>query len=105
MFILLSQSKLKELQYCSDMNHSNFAPQSLVPQPPYSQPVSSSDAQTATDWELSSRHQIGLGGVAARNLEPDDLVRSPLLQAGELGQNGNYELNLQITTICMTILD
>jgi hypothetical protein len=54
----------------------------LVPQPPYSHgkiPVSSSDAQTATDWELSSRHQIGLGGVAARNLEPDDLGRYPPL--------------------------
>ncbi|XP_059453233.1 uncharacterized protein LOC132183813 isoform X2 [Corylus avellana] len=103
--LLLTESKLKESQYqlapwLSDMNHSNFAPQSpshpigaalttsnkngleLVPQPPYSHgkiPVSSSDAQTATDWELSSRHQIGLGGVAARNLEPDDLGRYPPL--------------------------
>ncbi|XP_062158421.1 uncharacterized protein LOC133865915 isoform X2 [Alnus glutinosa] len=103
--LLLTESKLKESQYQlapwrSDMNHSNFAPQSpshpigaalttsnkngleLVPQPPYSHgkmPVSSSDAQTATDWELLSRHQSGLGGVAARNLEPDNLGRYPPL--------------------------
>lgn len=103
--LLLTESKLKESQYQlapwrSDMNHSNFAPQSpshpigaalttsnkngleLVPQPPYSHgkiPVSSSDAQTATDWELSNHRQSGLGGVAARNLEPDDLGRYPPL--------------------------
>ncbi|KAG7011102.1 hypothetical protein SDJN02_27900 [Cucurbita argyrosperma subsp. argyrosperma] len=38
-------------------------------------PVSSSDAQTTADWDLSTHHQIGLGVGVAKKLEPDDLGR------------------------------
>lgn len=99
--LLLTETKLKESQYQltpwrSDASHSSFAPQSpfhsigatltastkngleLVPQPSYWNgkiPVSSSDAQTTADWDLSSHHQIGLGVGVAKKLEPDDLGR------------------------------
>ncbi|CAK7328584.1 unnamed protein product [Dovyalis caffra] len=93
------KSKLKESQYQlapwrSDVNHSNFAPQSpshaalrksgleLVPQPTYSHgkiPMTSSDTQTASDWDPLSQHQSGLAGGVAKNLDLDDAGRySPL---------------------------
>ncbi|KAK9292736.1 hypothetical protein L1049_020715 [Liquidambar formosana] len=102
--LIVTEAKLKESQYQlapwrSDVNHSNFAPQSpshsigatpttsnkngleLVPQPTYSHgkiPISSSDAQTA-DWDPLGHQQSGLGGVVAKHLELDDLGRySPL---------------------------
>ncbi|KAJ6402740.1 hypothetical protein OIU84_014778 [Salix udensis] len=97
--LIHTESKLKESQYQlapwrSDVNHSNFAPQSpshaalsksgleLVPQPPYSHgkiPMTSSDTQTAADWDPLSHHQSGLADGAAKNLELDDVGRySPL---------------------------
>ncbi|XWS44618.1 hypothetical protein CRYUN_Cryun15aG0063400 [Craigia yunnanensis] len=103
--LIITESKLKESQYQlapwrSDINHSNFAPKSpshslgatlttssknvleLVTQPAYSQGKTQiiSDAQTDTNWDLSSQHQGGLGGgIASKNLEPDDLGRySPI---------------------------
>lgn len=97
--LIHTESKLKESQYQlapwrSDVNHSNFAPQSpshaalskngleLVPQPSYSHgkiPMTSSDTQTAADWDPLSHHQSGLAGGAAKNLDLDDAGRySPL---------------------------
>ncbi|KAJ6707674.1 hypothetical protein OIU85_027987 [Salix viminalis] len=97
--LIHTESKLKESQYQlapwrSDVNHSNFAPQSpshaalsksgleLVPQPPYSHgkiPMTSSDTQTAADWDPLSHHQSGLADGAAKNLDLDDVGRySPL---------------------------
>ncbi|XP_038997383.1 uncharacterized protein LOC120122300 isoform X2 [Hibiscus syriacus] len=99
--LLITESKLKESQYQlapwrSDVNHSNFAPQSpshslgatltasskngleLVPRPVYSQGKTEiiSDAQTDSNWDLPGQHHGGLGGgVASTNLEPDDLGR------------------------------
>ncbi|KAJ7975521.1 Tripartite motif-containing 29 [Quillaja saponaria] len=101
--LLLTESRLKESQYQlapwrSDWNHSNFSQQSpshsmgaaltatskngleLVRQPAYSQGKTSvpTDGQTATDWDLFSHHQSGLGGVA-KNLDPVDVEKySPL---------------------------
>lgn len=92
--LLITESKLKESQYQltpwrSDVNHSNFAPQSpahpigatfitskkngleLVPQPTHSHVTV---APTAGEWDLLGRHQSGLGGVAAQ-MEPDDMGR------------------------------
>ncbi|XP_021825382.1 uncharacterized protein LOC110766372 isoform X2 [Prunus avium] len=103
--LLLTETKLKESQYQlgpwrSDSIHSNIAPQSpshsigaalatsnkngleLVPQPIYSHetvPVSTSDAQTTTEWDLLGRHQSGLGGVVTNNLKANGLGRySPI---------------------------
>ncbi|KAG5247596.1 Retrotransposon gag protein [Salix suchowensis] len=97
--LIHTESKLKESQYQlapwrSDVNHSNFAPQSpshaalsksgleLVPQPPYSHgkiPMTSSDTQTAADWDPLSHHQSGLADGAEKNLDLDDVGRySPL---------------------------
>ncbi|GMI86706.1 hypothetical protein like AT5G23490 [Hibiscus trionum] len=103
--LLITESKLKESQYQlapwrSDVNHSNFPPQSpshslgatltasskngleLVPQPVFSQGKTQiiSDAQTDSNWDLPSQHQGGLGGgIASKNLESDDLGRySPI---------------------------
>lgn len=103
--LIITESKLKESQYQlapwrSDVNHSNFAPQSpshslgatlttsskngleLVPQPAYSQGKTQiiSDAQTDSHWDLPGQHQGGLGGgIASKNLEPDDMGRySPI---------------------------
>ncbi|ONI14614.1 hypothetical protein PRUPE_4G288600 [Prunus persica] len=103
--LLLTETKLKESQYQlgpwrSDSNHSNIAPQSpshsigaalatsnkngleLVPQPIYSHetvPVSTSDAQTTTEWDLLGRHQSGLGGVVTNNMKANGLGRySPI---------------------------
>ncbi|XP_039066630.1 uncharacterized protein LOC120212361 [Hibiscus syriacus] len=103
--LLITESKLKESQYQltpwrSDVNHSNFAPQSpshslgatltasnkngleLVPQLVFSQGKAQiiSDAQTDSNWDLPGQHQGGLGGgIALTNLEPDDLGRySPI---------------------------
>ncbi|XP_022741047.1 uncharacterized protein LOC111292760 isoform X2 [Durio zibethinus] len=103
--LIITESKLKESQYQlapwrSDVNHSNFAPQSpshslgatlttsskngleLVPQPAYSQGKTQiiSDAQTNSNWDLPGQNQGGLGGgIALKNLEPDDLGRhSPI---------------------------
>ncbi|XP_039058858.1 uncharacterized protein LOC120202511 isoform X3 [Hibiscus syriacus] len=103
--LLITESKLKESQYQlapwrSDVNHSNFAPKSpshslgatptassnngleLVPRPVYSQGKTQiiSDAQTDSNWDLPGQHQGGLGGgIASKNLEPDDLGRySPI---------------------------
>ncbi|XVF60950.1 hypothetical protein PTKIN_Ptkin08bG0089000 [Pterospermum kingtungense] len=103
--LIITESKLKESQYQlapwrSDVNHSNFAPQSpshslgatltasskngleLVPQPAYSQGKTHiiSNAQTDSNWDLPVQHQGGLGGGnASKNLEPDDLGRfSPI---------------------------
>ncbi|CAL0299948.1 unnamed protein product [Lupinus luteus] len=102
--LLLTESKLKESQYQltpwrSDMNHANVASQSpslsirapletstkngleLVPQPMYSAaktqvPV---DAQTGNEWDVSSRHQSGLGGGVATNVDADEVGRySPI---------------------------
>jgi hypothetical protein len=54
----------------------------LVPQPSYSHgkiPMTSSDTQTAADWDPLSHHQSGLAGGAAKNLDLDDAGRySPL---------------------------
>ena len=65
------------LTYC--IFHQNTNGLELVPQPTYSHgkvPVSTSDAQTAAEWDLLIHHQSG--GVA-KNLEPDDMGRfSPL---------------------------
>ncbi|KAK6287204.1 hypothetical protein POUND7_013383 [Theobroma cacao] len=103
--LIITESKLKESQYQlapwrMDVNHSNFAPQSpshslgatlrtssknaleLVPQQAYSQGKTqvTSDAQTDSNWDLPGQHQGGLGGgIASKNLEPDDLGRySPI---------------------------
>ncbi|KAK7344090.1 hypothetical protein VNO77_13343 [Canavalia gladiata] len=102
--LLLTESKLKESQYQltpwrSDINHSNVAEQSpshsigapmvtshkngleLVPQPMYSQVKTqvSNDAPTGTDWDILSRHQNGLGGGLAMNVDAEDSGRySPL---------------------------
>ncbi|XP_017985421.1 PREDICTED: uncharacterized protein LOC18611988 isoform X2 [Theobroma cacao] len=103
--LIITESKLKESQYQlapwrMDVNHSNFAPQSpshslgatlrtssknaleLVPQQAYSQGKTqvTSDAQTDSNWDLPDQHQGGLGGgIASKNLEPDDLGRySPI---------------------------
>ncbi|XP_022741051.1 uncharacterized protein LOC111292760 isoform X6 [Durio zibethinus] len=54
----------------------------LVPQPAYSQGKTQiiSDAQTNSNWDLPGQNQGGLGGgIALKNLEPDDLGRhSPI---------------------------
>ncbi|KAB2002422.1 hypothetical protein ES319_D11G065400v1 [Gossypium barbadense] len=103
--LIVIESKLKESQYQlapwrSDVNHSNFPPQSplhslgatlptsskngleLVPQPTYSLGKTQliSDAQKDFKWDVPSQQQGGLGGgVASKNLEPDDLGRySPI---------------------------
>ncbi|XP_027362966.1 uncharacterized protein LOC113870729 isoform X2 [Abrus precatorius] len=102
--LLLTESKLKESQYQltpwrSDMNHPNVAIQSpshsigaplvtsnkngleLVPQHMYPQVKTqvSDDAQTGTDWDILNRHQNGLGGGVATNVDADDSGRySPL---------------------------
>ncbi|KAJ1403966.1 hypothetical protein SESBI_26886 [Sesbania bispinosa] len=98
--LLLTESKLKESQYQlapwrSDMNQTNVATQSpshsigaplatshkngleLVPQHMYAQLKTqvSVDAQTGTDWDILGRHQSGLGGGLAMNVEADDLGR------------------------------
>ncbi|GKU88901.1 hypothetical protein SLEP1_g3113 [Rubroshorea leprosula] len=98
--LILTESKLKESQYQlaswrSDVNHSNFAPQSpthsigvalttsgkngleLVTQPTYSHvnPPTSSSAQTTSDWHLLGHQHGDLGGGVAQNMEPDDLGR------------------------------
>ncbi|KAF5469685.1 hypothetical protein F2P56_013740 [Juglans regia] len=119
--LLLTESKLKESQYQlapwrPDVPHSNFAPQSLshpigvglttankkglelVPQPAYSHgkiSVSSSNVHTPTDWELSGRHQSGLGGVVAKNLEPDDLGRySPFASRNSAAHDISVQLDV-----------
>ncbi|KAG2668592.1 hypothetical protein I3760_15G167400 [Carya illinoinensis] len=113
--LLLTESKLKELQYQlapwrPDVNHLNFAPQSLshpignkkglelVPQPAYSHgkiSASSSNVHTPTDWELSGRHQSGLGGVVAKNLEPDDLGRySPFASRNSAAHDMSVQLDV-----------
>ncbi|GKV25432.1 hypothetical protein SLEP1_g34872 [Rubroshorea leprosula] len=99
--LILTESKLKESQYQlapwrSDVNHSNFAPQSpsqsigaalatsnkdgleLVPQPTHSHvnPPTSSGAQRTLDWDLLGHHQGGLDGGFPQNREPDDLGRN-----------------------------
>ncbi|KAA3475553.1 Retrotransposon gag protein [Gossypium australe] len=103
--LIVIESKLKESQYQlapwrSDVNHSNFAPQSplhslgatlptsskngleLVPQPTYSLGKTQllSGAPKDFKWDLPSQQQGGLGGgVASKKLEPDDLGRySPI---------------------------
>ncbi|KAK9036172.1 hypothetical protein V6N11_078181 [Hibiscus sabdariffa] len=103
--LIVIESKLKESQYQlapwrSDVNHSNFAPQSplqflgaalptsskngleLVPQSTYSQGKTQiiSDAQKDSQWDLPGQHQGGLGGgIASKSLELDDLGRySPI---------------------------
>ncbi|KAK8672786.1 hypothetical protein V6N13_111147 [Hibiscus sabdariffa] len=104
--LLITESKLKESQYQlapwrSDINHSNFAPQSpshslgatltvsskngleLVPQPVFSQVKTQiiSVTQADSNWDLPRQQQGGLGGgvAASKNLEPDDLGRySPI---------------------------
>ncbi|OMP01126.1 hypothetical protein COLO4_12142 [Corchorus olitorius] len=103
--LIITESKLKESQYQltpwrSDVNQSNFPPQSpshslgatlttsskngleLVPQPAYSQGMTqiASDAQTESNWDLPGQHQGGLGGgIASNNMESNDLGRySPI---------------------------
>ncbi|XVF14715.1 hypothetical protein REPUB_Repub09cG0085500 [Reevesia pubescens] len=93
--LIITESKLKESQYQlapwrSDVNHSNFAPQSpshslgatLTISPAYPQGKTQivSDAQTDSNWDLPSQYQGGLGGgIASKDLEPDDLGRfSPI---------------------------
>ncbi|XWS29960.1 hypothetical protein CRYUN_Cryun24cG0075900 [Craigia yunnanensis] len=103
--LIIIESKLKESQYQlapwrSDVNHSNFAPQSpshslgatlttsskngiqLVPQPAYSQEKTQIifHAQTDSNWDLPGQHQRALGGgIASKNLEPADSGRySPI---------------------------
>ncbi|KAK6259224.1 hypothetical protein SCA6_013698 [Theobroma cacao] len=119
--LIITESKLKESQYQlapwrMDVNHSNFAPQSpshslgatlrtssknaleLVPQQAYSQGKMqvTSDAQTDSNWDLPGQHQGGLGGgIASKNLEPDDLGRySPIASScssfGMLYHNGYW---------------
>jgi len=61
--------------------HQNKDGLELVPQSVYSQgktqvPV---DGQTGADWSILGRHQSGLGGVVAKNVDADELGRhSPL---------------------------
>lgn len=128
--LFLTESKLKESQYQlapwrSDINHSNFSPQSasqpigaafitsnkngleLVPQAAFSHgriAVSSSDAQTATDLELLGRHQSGLGAAAAaKNLEPDDLGRySPLVSRNSAGNEIPVQLAVAESAVSAT---
>ncbi|XVF16895.1 hypothetical protein REPUB_Repub10bG0070500 [Reevesia pubescens] len=90
--LIITESKLKESQYQlapwrSDANHSNFVPQSpshstLTTSPAYSQGKTQiiSDGQTDSNWDLPGQHLGGLGGgMASKNLEPDDLGRySPI---------------------------
>ena len=47
----------------------------LVPQDMYSQAKTqvSVDAQTGTDWDMFGRHQSGLGGGLATNIDGDEL--------------------------------
>ncbi|KAG8501642.1 hypothetical protein CXB51_004063 [Gossypium anomalum] len=103
--LIITESKLKDSQYQlatwrSDVNHSNFAPQSpshslgptltasskngleLVPQSVFSHGKTQivSDAQTDSNWNLPGQYQGGSGGgIVSKNLEPDDLGRySPI---------------------------
>lgn len=54
----------------------------LVPQPTYShgkEAVSSTNAHTATEWDILVRQQGGFGGIATENSELDDVGKySPL---------------------------
>lgn len=70
----------------------------LVPQPTYSHgkvPVSTSDAQTAREWDVLVRRQSGYDGVVSRNMEPDDLERYSPLASRWAWSNGDCfcELN------------
>ncbi|TYI86192.1 hypothetical protein E1A91_D04G048300v1 [Gossypium mustelinum] len=103
--LIITESKLKDSQYQlapwrSDVNHSNFTPQSpshslgptltasskngleLMPQPVFSHGKTQivSDAQTDSNWDLPGQYQGGSGGgIVSKNLEPDDLGRySPI---------------------------
>ncbi|PPD84977.1 hypothetical protein GOBAR_DD18086 [Gossypium barbadense] len=108
--LIITESKLKDSQYQlapwrSDVNHSNFTPQSpshslgptltashsysyafshskngleLMPQPVFSHGKTQivSDAQTDSNWDLPGQYQGGSGGgIVSKNLEPDDLGR------------------------------
>lgn len=117
--LYVTETKLKESQFQlapwrSDVNHSNFSPQSpphsigaalttsikngleLVPQPAYSPGMipSSSDVQTPSNWNIPGHHQSGFGGMA-KNLESEDLGRySPPASRNSAAQ----EVPAQITS-------
>ncbi|TYI86195.1 hypothetical protein E1A91_D04G048300v1 [Gossypium mustelinum] len=93
--LIITESKLKDSQYQlapwrSDVNHSNFTPQSpshslgptLTASPVFSHGKTQivSDAQTDSNWDLPGQYQGGSGGgIVSKNLEPDDLGRySPI---------------------------
>ncbi|XP_040947770.1 uncharacterized protein [Gossypium hirsutum] len=93
--LIITESKLKDSQYRlapwrSDVNHSNFTPQSpshslgptLTASPVFSHGKTQivSDAQTHSNWDLPGQYQGGSGGgIVSKNLEPDDLWRySPI---------------------------
>ncbi|KAG4151086.1 hypothetical protein ERO13_D04G042400v2 [Gossypium hirsutum] len=84
--LIITESKLKDSQYRlapwrSDVNHSNFTPQS--PSHSLGPTLTASivsDAQTHSNWDLPGQYQGGSGGgIVSKNLEPDDLWRySPI---------------------------
>nr|KJB75602.1 hypothetical protein B456_012G047900 [Gossypium raimondii] len=93
--LIITESKLKDSQYQlapwrSDVNHSNFTPQSpshslgptLTASPVFSHGKTQivSGAQTDSNWDLPGQYQGGSGGgIVSKNLEPDDLGRySPI---------------------------
>ncbi|RVX21577.1 hypothetical protein CK203_002335 [Vitis vinifera] len=114
--LYVTETKLKESQFQlapwrSDVNHSNFSPQSpphsigaalttsikngleLVPQPAYSPGMipSSSDVQTPSNWNIPGHHQSGFGGMA-KNLESEDLGRysPPASRMADTDRRGNF---------------
>ncbi|RVW55303.1 hypothetical protein CK203_089045 [Vitis vinifera] len=114
--LYVTETKLKESQFQlapwrSDVNHSNFSPQSpphsigaalttsikngleLVPQPAYSPGMipSSSDVQTPSNWNILGHHQSGFGGMA-KNLESEDLGRysPPASRMADTDRRGNF---------------
>ncbi|CAL0321086.1 unnamed protein product [Lupinus luteus] len=127
--LLLTESKLKESQYQlmpwrSDMSHANVASQSpshlihaplatsnkngleLVPQHMYS-PANTQipvDAQTGNDWHIMSRHQSGLGGGVATNVDANELgtysptaSRNPSAHDARPAHYGEEMSNKQVT--------
>ncbi|XWS33093.1 hypothetical protein CRYUN_Cryun22dG0049200 [Craigia yunnanensis] len=114
--LIITESKLKELHYQlapwrSDVNHSNFAPQSpshslgatLTTSLAYSQGKTRiiSDAQTDSNWDLPGQHQGGLGGdIASKNLEPDDLGRYSTIASSTSTVN-EIPIQLAVTQVDM----
>ncbi|KAK7269003.1 hypothetical protein RIF29_21717 [Crotalaria pallida] len=127
--LLLTESKLKESQYQltpwrSDMNQANVSSQSpsrsiraplttsnkngleLVPQNMYSPAKTqvSVDAPIGNDWDIMNRHQSGLGGGVATNVDADELgryspiaSRNPSAHVARPAHYGEEMTNKQVT--------